>query len=242
MTVVLLPGLLCDQTVWAHQSDALGKISDVVIPDFRGLHSITAMAKLVLDAAPPRFALAGHSMGARVALEVFRMAPDRVERLALLDTGVHPRGPAEEEKRGALVEIARTQGMEAMAARWLPPMLHPDHAALLPPLTEMVKRYTPEQFAGQQRALLDRPEARAVLPLVKCPTLVLCGREDAWSPVSQHEEIAAAIPHSKLVIVEHSGHMSPVEQPRAVTQALIDWLSHDLQNHTLQIHRLRNSQ
>lgn len=230
MTVFLLPGLLCDRTVWADQSAALGKIADVAIPDFRGLNSITAMAKLVLDAAPDRFALAGHSMGARVALETFRMAPEKIERIALLDTGVHPRGATEEEKRGALVEIARTQGMEALAARWLPPMLHPDHAPLLAPLTEMVKRYTPEQFAGQQRALLDRPEARAVLPLIKCPTLILCGREDAWSPVSQHEEIAAAIPQSKLVIVEHSGHMSPVEQPQAVSRALLEWISHDLQN------------
>ena len=84
--------------------------------------------------------------------------------------------------------------------------------------------------SNQQRALLDRPEARAVLPLIKCPALVLCGRQDVWSPVSQHEEIAAAIPHSKLVIVEDSGHMSPVEQPEAVTDALLAWLSHHLQD------------
>ena len=224
MTVLLLPGLLCDRTVWSHQIRALEKIADVIVPDFRFVNSITAMAQLTLEAAPSHFALAGHSMGARAAIETFRLAPDRVERIALLDTGVHPRGPLEESKRGELVEIARSQGMEAMAARWLPPMLHPDHTALLGPLTEMVKRSTPETFANQQRALLDRPEARAVLPLIKCPTLVLCGRQDAWSPVSQHEEIAAAIPHSKLVIVEDAGHMSPVEQPEAVTAAMLAWL------------------
>lgn len=230
MTVLLLPGLLCDRTIWSHQIRALEPFAEVIVPDFRHVNSITAMAKIALDAAPRSFALAGHSMGARIAIEAFRMAPDRVERLALLDTGVHPRGPAEEAKRGELVEIARMRGMDAMAARWLPPMLHPDHTALIPPLIEMIRRSTPETFANQQRALLDRPEARAVLPLVQCPTLVLCGREDVWSPVSQHEEIAAAIPDSKLVIVERCGHMSPVEQPQAVTTALLDWLSYNLQD------------
>ncbi len=228
MTVLLLPGLLCDRTVWTHQIRAIEHFAEVIVPDFRYVDSITSMARIALDRAPASFSVAGHSMGARVAIELFRMAPDRVERIALLDTGVHPRGPTEESKRGELVEIARSQGMEAMAARWLPPMLHPDHGALLEPLTDMVKRSTPETFANQQRALLNRPEARAVLPLIKCPALVLCGRQDVWSPVSQHEEIAAAIPHAKLVIVEDSGHMSPIEQPEAVTNALLDWLSQPL--------------
>jgi pimeloyl-ACP methyl ester carboxylesterase len=224
MTLFLLPGLLCDETVWSDQSAALREVADVVIRDFRDVGSIQAMAQLVLDAAPKLFSVAGHSMGGRVALEVFRMAPERVERLALLDTGVHPAATGEESKRGELVDLARSQGMAAMAARWLPPMLHPDHAPLLQRLTEMVVRSTPESFANQQRALLDRPDARSVLPLIQCPTLVLCGRQDAWSPVSQHKEIAASIAHAKLVVVEDCGHMSPVEQPGAVTNALREWL------------------
>jgi pimeloyl-ACP methyl ester carboxylesterase len=228
MTVFLLPGLLCDETIWSDQRQALEAVADVVIPDFRHVNSIAAMAQLVLDAAPQRFAVAGHSMGGRVALEVFRMAPDKVERLALLDTGIHPRAPAEQTKRGELIDLARTSGMEALAARWLPPMLHRNHYALLGPLTEMVKRSTPETFANQQRALLDRPDARAALSSIRCPTLVLCGREDAWSPVPQHEEIAAAIPGAHLVIVEDCGHMSTVEQPKAVTKALQAWLSDNL--------------
>jgi pimeloyl-ACP methyl ester carboxylesterase len=232
MTVFLLPGLLCDETIWADQRDALGDaVIRVVIPDFRHVNSIEAMARLVLDRAPECFSVAGHSMGGRVALEVYRMAPERVERLALLDTGIHPRAASEEAKRGELVELARSQGMAAMAARWLPPMLHPDHTALLGPLTEMILRSTPETFANQQRALLDRPDARAVLGGIRCPTLVLCGRQDIWSPAAQHEEIAASIPNARLVIVEECGHMSPVEQPKAVTKVL---LSH-LQNQTLQI-------
>jgi pimeloyl-ACP methyl ester carboxylesterase len=224
MTVFLLPGLLCDETVWADQRAALSEFVDVVIPDFRYVSSIEAMAGLVLAGAPERFSVAGHSMGGRVALEVVRMAPNRVERLALLDTGVHPRSAGEEAKRTALVDLARSEGMPALAARWLPPMLHPDHSGLLGPLTEMVLRSTPETFANQQRALLDRPDARSVLGSIHCPTLVLCGRQDAWSPVLQHEEIAAAIPQSKLAIVDDCGHMSPVEQPAAVTK----WLSRHL--------------
>ena len=148
MTVFLLPGLLCDETIWADQRAALGNI---IIPNFRHVNSIEAMAKLVLDQAPERFSVAGHSMGGRVALEVYRMAPDRVQRLALLDTGIHPRGATEEAKRGELVELARSQGMAAMAARWLPPMLHPDHSALLGPLTEMVLCSTPETGGRARR-------------------------------------------------------------------------------------------
>ena len=222
-TLFLLPGLLCDAQSWAPQIDAFAELANVVIPDFRYARSITAMAQLVVDAAPKRFSLAGHSMGGRVAIEVFRMIPQSVERLALLDTGIHPPRPAEQSKRQELIDLARAEGMEALAARWLPPMLHPDHSALIAPLTEMVKRSTPDTFENQQRALLSRPDACAVIPTMKCPTLVLCGREDAWSPVSQHEEIAATIDGSKLTIVEDCGHMAPVEQPEAVTAALREW-------------------
>ncbi len=230
MTVFLLPGLLCDETIWADQRAVLG---DVVIPDFRYVNSIEAMAQIVLDAAPERFSVAGHSMGGLVAARGFTAWASRRERAVGAPRYRRPsaRRKPEEAKRGELVELARSQGMAAMAARWLPPMLHPDHSALLGPLTEMVLRSTPETFANQQRALLDRPDARSVLPGIRCPTLVLCGRQDIWSPVAQHRETAASIPNARLVIVEDCGHMSPVEQPAAVTTAL---LSH-FQNQTLQV-------
>src|SRR6202023_2627030 len=125
----------------------------------------------------------------------------------------------EEAARHDLIDLARREGMEALAARWLPPMLHPNHAALLGPLTQMVKRATPDTFENQQRALLDRPDARSVIPSIRCPTLVLCGRQDTWSPIAQHEEIAGLIRGSKLVTIEECGHMSPLEQPEAVTKA-----------------------
>jgi pimeloyl-ACP methyl ester carboxylesterase len=186
------------------------------------------MARSVLETAPARFALAGHSMGARVALEVVRMAPGRVERLALLDTGMHPPREGEAASRGALVELAYTDGMAAMAARWLPPMVAPRRKAdeaLLGPLTEMVSRATPQIFEGQQRALLNRPDTAPALAAVACPTTVIVGRQDVWSPVAQHEDIVAAIPGARLVVIEDSGHMSPVEQPQAVAAALQAWLA-----------------
>jgi pimeloyl-ACP methyl ester carboxylesterase len=224
----LLPGLLCDEVTWAHQVEGLADLAEVRVPSFYGFDSLAAMAASVLAGAPDRFAVAGHSMGARVALELIRTAPERVERLALLDTGTHPVREGEPEKRQELVDLAFREGMAALAARWLPPMVHPDaprrDKALLETLTAMVCRATPEIFTGQVRALLGRPDADPLLPSIKCPTLVGVGRQDAWSPVSQHEPIAAAIPGATLVIFEDSGHMAPMEAPQAVTGALRTWL------------------
>lgn len=226
--VYLLPGLLCDRAVFVPQIAALEAAGfEVCVADFRGLDSLTAMAEAVLKAAPPRFALAGHSMGARAAIEVMRLAPSRVERLALLDTGIHPRRPGEAEKRQGLVDLARTRGMRALAAQWLPPMVHPARlgdAALMGELTAMVERMTPEIFERQVKALLNRPDAGPVLGGIRCEVLVGVGRQDAWSPLAQHEAIAAAIAQAKLVIFEDSGHMSPLEAPAAVNAALLRWL------------------
>ncbi len=229
-TLFLLPGLLCDHSVWTAQAADLAAVADIRIADFWGCDSIGAMAARVLADAPPRFAVAGHSMGARVALEVVRQAPDAVVRLALLDTGIHPARPGEAEQRQALIDLAHREGMAALAARWLPPMVHPDRArdaALMAPLTEMVCRATPRIFAGQQRALLERPDTAPALAAVRCPVLVACGRQDQWSPLAQHETIVAALPGATLAVIEDSGHMAPVEQPGPVTGLLRAWLAHD---------------
>ena len=225
--LVLLPGLLCDGAAWAHQVEGLADRAEVMVGDLYGFDSIGAMAASVLAEAPARFALAGHSMGARVALEMMRQAPERISHLALLDTGIHPRQPGEVEKRGALVDLARREGMAALAAQWLPPMVHPSGVdpATMQAMVAMVCRATPDIFAGQQRALLDRPDAAAGLDAIACPVLVGVGRQDVWSPLSQHETIAAGIEGAKLVVFEDSGHMAPMEQPDAVTAAMRAWLS-----------------
>lgn len=229
--VLLLPGLLCDEAVWAGQRAALPECR-CVVPDYGSLDSIGAMADRVLaDAPAERFALAGHSMGGRVALEIVRRAPQRVERLALLDTGLDPiasgaAGDAERAGRLALLERARRDGMRAMGREWARGMVHPDRVdgALFEHILAMIERKTPAIFEAQISALLGRPDARALLPAVRCDTLLLCGRQDAWSPLARHEQMLALRPASQLVVVEDCGHMSPMEQPQAVATALRRWL------------------
>jgi len=226
--VYLLSGLLCDETVWSHQIGALSATHDVRARDFRDFDDIGAMAQSVLQEAPARFALVGHSLGGRVALEIVRRAPERVERLALLDTGVHPTRQSEFATRQLLVDLAYAEGMGALAQRWLPPMVHPDRltdAALMDQLTAMVMRMTPESHERQIRALLNRPDAETGLGDIACPVLLGVGEQDAWSPPAQHEAMATRIRDAHLVVFPHSGHMSPCEAPEAVTAALRAWLA-----------------
>lgn len=224
-SLLLLCGLLCDRSVWRHQADGLAALADVQVHDFRGHDRIEAMAATVLAAAPARFALAGHSMGARVALEVFRQAPQRVDRIALLDTGIHTVQPGERDKREALVALARRDGMRALAKAWLPPMLHSTSQALHAELQAMVERMTPDDFAGQVEALLQRPDPTALLASLPRPVLVGVGEHDRWSPPAQHEAMAARIGSTRLAVFADAGHMAPCEQPDAVTAALRDWLA-----------------
>jgi pimeloyl-ACP methyl ester carboxylesterase len=222
-SLVLLPGLLCDAATFEPQIAALSESCDIQVADFFGYDSLKRMAEHVLEIAPARFVLAGFSMGGRVALEVMRLAPERVTGLAIFDTGTNARQPGEEAKRQILVDLANTEGMKALAHRWLPPMLHPDRlsdAAFVERLMAMVGRATPEIHAAQIRALLDRPDAGPVLPTIRCPTVVLCGRDDVWSPPEQHVAIAAQIPGAELVVAEHCGHFLPVEAPLILNAAL----------------------
>jgi pimeloyl-ACP methyl ester carboxylesterase len=231
--VLLLPGLLCDGTVWDYQARALEDLAECTTVEWGMEDSLAGMAETALGKAPERFAVAGHSMGGRVALEVYRAAPERVTGIALLNTGYKPlakgaAGEQEGRERYALLEIARTQGMRAMAERWIPPMVHPDRrvdSALIERITDMFARKTPDAFEAQIRALLGRPDATAVLEQIRCPTLLLSGREDGWSPPARHAEMAALIPGAPgVVVVPESGHMSTLEQPAAVAEALRRWL------------------
>jgi len=231
-TLMLLPGLNCDAAVWAPQVAALQSQAHCVIPAWGLRDTLTAMAQQVLDEAPTeRFSVAGHSMGGRVALEVMRLAPQRVERLALLDTGTHPlaAGEAGEKERAgrmALLKIAQAQGMRVMAQEWAKGMVHPERIGgpIFEEVLAMFDRGGAAQYAAQINALLTRPDAAPLLPGITCPTLVLTGRQDAWSGPAQHEAMAAAIPGAQLVIVEDSGHMTTMEQPQAVSAALAAWL------------------
>jgi pimeloyl-ACP methyl ester carboxylesterase len=172
-------------------------------------------------------------MGGRVALEIFRLAPQRVARIALFNTGylpLAPGAPGEQEtrKRSELVALARSQGMRAMLREWLPPMIDSRRitdTALVETITSMMARKTPDIFAAQVRALLGRPDASALLGEIRCPALLLTGREDGWSGVTQHAAMAAKITGSQLVVVPDCGHMSTLERPAEVSAALRSWLA-----------------
>lgn len=229
--LLFLPGLACDATVWQHQAAHFSKITTVQVAEYGASDSLEKMARVAVRSAPEKFAVAAHSMGGRVAFEIYRSAPDRVMALALLDTAYRPRlageaGERERSERLALVALAETHGMRAMARQWVQKMVHPGRLAdkeLIDSIIEMFGRKSPEIFRAQITALLNRPDAAPVLATIRCPALVLCGREDSWSPVAQHEGIAARIRGSKLAIVERCGHMSPMERPADVTTALDEW-------------------
>jgi pimeloyl-ACP methyl ester carboxylesterase len=226
-SLLLLSGLLCDETVWVDAARDLKSAADVRFATFQGFESIQAMAQYVLRIAPQRFLVAGHSMGGRVALEIFRQAKERVLGLALLNTGVHALRAAEIESRGRLVKLAKELGMAAVAAEWLPPMIGAPKARaaeVMPTLRAMVERQTAGSFAAQTKALLERPDAIGVLPTITVPTLLVSGTSDTWSPLSQHEEIRRQISGATLVAIGDAGHMAPAEQPHAVAAAMRNWI------------------
>ncbi|MCP5280719.1 MAG: alpha/beta hydrolase [Rhodoferax sp.] len=233
--LLLVPGLMCDHTVWEPVMPALEARLRCTVVALADVDDLARMAHALLADAPARFALAGHSMGARVALEVLRQAPQRVSRIALLDTGYLARAPGaagEEEarKRQSLLDLARAQGVRAMATEWVQGMVHPQRIAddvLIGRIVAMFERKSADTFARQIRALLGRPDASAVLGAIAVPALVLCGRQDSWAPVPQHQQIHQRIAQATLAVVEEAGHMAPMERPDAVSAHLLRWLDQD---------------
>ena len=233
--IVFLPGLMCDAVVWKHQQSGLSSRAESFVAQYHDVDSLPAMAAKVLREAPyPQFSLAGHSMGGRVALEIVRQAPQRVRRLALLDTGYEPLAPGEagqqeKAKRMALLKFAQEHGMREMGKTlWAPGMVHPDQLGtpLFEEILDMIERRTPQQFQAQINALLSRPDAEPVLRSLACPTYVICGRQDAWSTFERHEVMSRLIPpaHVTLVAIEESGHMATMERPDDVNAVLTEWL------------------
>jgi len=224
--LLFLPGLICDARAFGPQ---LAAFPDAHAVDGYGTaDSLEAMARIALEQAPDRFDLFGHSMGGRIALEVFRLAPHRVRRLALSSTGDPPLGADEPEKRAVLKAVGHEHGYEALVDHWLPPMVaghNRANAALYGPMRQMCLDKNQTIFDAQIAALLGRQEQESLLPRIACPALVMTGELDTWSPPARHRAIAAAIPDSTLVIVEGAGHMLPLEAPAAVNQAIADWLS-----------------
>lgn len=229
-TLVLLPGLLCDERLFAPQLGPLGAAAEVTVADLTRDEGVAAMAARVLAGAPPaRFALAGLSMGGYVALEVMRQAPDRVSRLALLDTQARPDTAESAARRRALMATAaRDGGLAGVTPLLLPLLLHDDRlgdAGLTGTVHAMADAVGAEAFARQQRAIMGRPDSRPSLGAIEVPTLVLAGWQDAITPPELQLEMARAIPDATLALVPRCGHLSTLERPEAVTRQLLAWLA-----------------
>ncbi len=230
--LVFVPGLLCDDRLWRHQAEHLADIADPIIGDVTKGASMPEMARAVLDAAPERFALAGLSMGGYLALQIMRDAPERIARLALLDTSARVDTLEQTATRRELIELSQEGRFDEVPHRLLPNIVHPDRLddeRLTLIVFAMAEAVGPEAFVRQEEAIIGRPDSREDLRGIACPTLLLCGREDALTPMHLHEEMAELIPDSRLRVIERCGHLSALERPEGVTTALREWLEHSLE-------------
>ncbi len=230
--LLLLPGMLCNQGFWHTQIEALSDLCSARVPSYGAADTIESMADHVLAGAPEVFALAGHSMGGRVALEMYRRAPHRVLRLGLFCTDY--RRPASDAARAEealsrqwLLDHARRLGMRSLAEVWFSSLIAPEHRQnqpLLSALIEMGARHSIEQLAAEIHAGLSRPSHEEVLSRIIRPTLICAGEKDVLRPVEVHDEMAARIPRGRLVVIAGAGHMVAMEQPKALSAAMRDWL------------------
>jgi pimeloyl-ACP methyl ester carboxylesterase len=226
-TTILVPGLNCSPRLYAAQMPALWGFGPVTVADHTRDETMAAIAGRILATAPPRFALAGLSMGGYVAIEILRQAPDRVMRLALLDTGARADPPEARPTRTARIVLAENGRFAEVVETMWPALVHPDHranAAMKQVYAAMCNDVGPQAFVRQQKAIMARIDSRPLLPTIRCPALVLVGAQDELTPPHLAEEMSAAIPGARLVMVPDCGHLSTIERPEAVTGALVAWM------------------
>ena len=226
-TLVLIPGLACTARLFEPQIAALSAGRTIVVADHTQDDSIAAIAARLLREVPGRFDLAGLSMGGYIAMEVMRQAPERVERLALLDTSARPDTTEASQDRKRLIALAEAGRFEEIHSALWPRLVHPDHRddqALQDIMFGMMRATGVEAYIRQQRAIMARADSRPLLPGTEIPTLVLVGESDAITPPEIARETAEMIEWASLVVIPEAGHMSTLEQPERVTQALQLWL------------------
>ena len=227
--LVLVPGLVCDAEVWQHQVRHLADVAHIDIPPVDARDTMAGMAQDVLASAPPRFGLAGFSMGGYVALEMLRQAPERITRLALLDTSARADTREKAGGRRAAIDAIERGRYRDVIEGMMPVLLHPDHqhGSLADLVRAMTARIGPEVFSRRHRAMLTRADSRELLGGTPLPVRVICGRHDAMSSLAEHEEMAVLAARGRWSIIEDCGHMSIIEQPAAVSALLRDWLLYD---------------
>jgi pimeloyl-ACP methyl ester carboxylesterase len=227
-TLILVPGLLCSARLWAAQIDGLSDLADIAVADMTRDDTMAGMAQRVLDCTDGTFSLAGLSMGGYVAMEVMRRAPERVERLALLDTGARADTEEQTIRRRDLIGLADRGEFKAVSPKLLPLFVHPDRLvdkAMVDAISKMADSVGKDAFLRQQQAIMHRPDSRPGLAAIACPTLVVCGREDVLTPPELSEEIAGLVPGADFVLIEGCGHLSTMERPDDVNAALRSWMS-----------------
>jgi pimeloyl-ACP methyl ester carboxylesterase len=228
MPLLLVPGLTCTARLFMPQVAALWPYAPVTIPDHRQDDHIEAIARRILADAPPRFALAGLSMGGYIAFAMMRLAPERIARLALLDTSARPDTPEQTASRHAQIEMTQTGRYAEIADLSMPRYVHRDRqndVAITGVVRQMIAETGGDAFIRQLKAIISRPDSRPMLPSIRCPTLVLVGDADVATPPHLSEEMAAGIPGARLVVVPDCAHLSTLERPEAVNAALIEWLT-----------------
>lgn len=224
--VVFLPGLLCDQALWRHQVDALADICAPLIADLSLDDTIEAMARRTLAIAPPRFSLVGLSMGGYVAFEIMRQAPERVRRLALIDTSARADTLERTAKRRLGIESLRRGTFVGITRRLLEDLVHRDHLDdhVATAMRGMASRVGKEAFLRQQTAIMSRPNATGHLADIDVETMIVVGAEDNVTPVEHAVEMHGAIAGSTLHIIPRCGHMPALEEPELVSKLIRDWL------------------
>jgi pimeloyl-ACP methyl ester carboxylesterase len=230
LPVLLIPGLLCSARLYAAQIPALWRFGPVSVADHRRHATMAGIARGILAAAPPRFALVGLSMGGYIAFEVLRQAPERVARVALLDTGSRADDPERSARRDRQIDMARDGRLAEVVDMLWPLFVHPSRLNdedLKWVVHIMADETGPEAFIRQQTALKTRPDSRPGLSRIRCPALVLVGDGDELTPPDLAQEIAEGIPGARLVIVPECGHLSTLERPEAVNRALAEWMEWD---------------
>lgn len=226
--LLLVPGVLCDRLLWAAQIEALSPYADISVPDHTRHNSMSGIAKDILAQAPPRFSIAGLSMGGFIIFELWRQAPDRIQRIALLNTNARPADPEFELPIcEQLLEQARAEGVTAVAETLIPHFLSPpcqDNEAMRQIVFAMAEATGVENMRNQMQACMKRPNSCPDLPRVSAPTLIISGLDDPLTPPEQHEEMAELLPNASFEIIDDCGHLSTLEQPDAVNALLQDWL------------------
>ncbi|WP_313434061.1 alpha/beta fold hydrolase [Novosphingobium sp.] len=223
--LVLVPGLSCDRHVWQAQTNGLSDIADISIGDTLKDDSIALMASRVLEAAPERFAIAGFSMGGYVAMEIWRRAPERVTRLALVDTNARADTEEQAALRRAAIATARSRGFEYVLRGSLRQLVAPGcPEALFEEVVQMALRLGFGTYMDQQAAIMDRADSLETLRTVTVPAMVMVGEADALTPPRLAEEMVQALPGAAYEVIADAGHMAPMEQPEAVNAAFRRWL------------------